>query len=92
MTVSGSTCLDPQDPQGPLVVLGHQRPPTAKAQVSLALQVLQVLLVLQETHQMTSPTESSATFKVKVLDPQDPPGPQEQCLLMTSSLSCSEMM
>lgn len=90
--VSGSTCRDLQDPLG---LLEHHHPPTLKEQVSLALQVhlvLQALQASQERHLMTSRTESSATFKVKVLGPQVPPGLQELSLLMMSSLSCSGMM
>lgn len=98
MMVSGSICLDLQDPQVRLGPPGHQHLPTVKVEVLLALQGLLVPLVLQELQAsqerllMTSPIESSATFKVKVLGPLDPLENQELSLPTMSSLSCREMM
>lgn len=69
-----------------------------KVQVFLALQVPPVLQVFQEPqvsqerYLMTSPTESLATFKVKVLGPRDHLDHQELSLRTMSSLSCREMM
>lgn len=84
-----------QGPQGSPEHLRHQHLSTPKVQAYL---VLQVPLVLQEPQAsqerplMTSPTESLATFKVKVLALLDLLENQELSRPMTSSLSCREMM